>query len=50
MGTSFLSGGWGGGGGGVPHGIMAASEFLAKLVESNCEENNFSVEIFSEIS
>ena len=43
-GASFLSRGW------APHGVMAVSEFLAKLVESNCKENHFSLEIFSEIS
>ena len=29
---------------------MAASEFLTKLAENNCEENRFSVEFFSEVS
>ena len=29
---------------------MAASEFLTKHAENNCEENNFSVEFFSQIS
>ena len=29
---------------------MAASGFLTKLAENNCEENHFSVELFSEIS
>ena len=29
---------------------MTASGFLTKLAENNCEENNFSVEFFSEIS
>ena len=30
--------------------LMAASEFLTKIAENNCEENHFSVEFFSEIS
>ena len=30
--------------------LVAASEFLAKLAENNCEENHFLVEFFSEIS
>ena len=30
--------------------LMAASGFLTKLAENNCEENHFSVEFFSEIS
>ena len=30
--------------------LVAASEFLTKLVEDNCGENHFSVELFSEIS
>ena len=30
--------------------LMAASGFLTKLAESNCEENHFSAEFFSEIS
>ena len=29
--------------------LMAASGFLTKLAESNCEENHFSVDFFSEI-
>ena len=29
---------------------MAASAFLSKHAENNCEENHFSVEILSEIS
>ena len=30
--------------------LVAASEFLTKIAENNCEENHFSVEFFSEIS
>ena len=30
--------------------LMAASGFLTKLAENNCEENHFSVEFFSETS
>ena len=30
--------------------LMAASGFLTKLAENNCEENHFSVTFFSEIS
>ena len=30
--------------------LMAASGFLTKLAENNCEENHFSVEFFLEIS
>ena len=29
--------------------LQAASEFLTKLAENNCEENHFSVKFFSEI-